>query len=128
MMTSYRPVRVGELIQTEIADLLLRQMKDPRLNMVTVSRVEVSSDLRYARIYVSHMGNEVEQQMAIEGFLHAAGFIRNQLGKRLKLRHVPQLSFKLDTAIAYGVRISSILNDLTTAGSTHEVKGVSSDT
>jgi ribosome-binding factor A len=128
MMTSYRPVRVGELIQTEIADLLLRQMKDPRLNMVTVSRVEVSSDLRYARIYVSHMGNEVEQQMAIEGFLHAAGFIRNQLGKRLKLRHVPQLAFKLDTAIAYGVRISSILNDLTTAGSTHEVKGVFSDT
>jgi ribosome-binding factor A len=127
MMTSYRPVRVGELIQTEIADLLLRQMKDPRLNMATVSRVEVSPDLRYARVYISHMGNEVEQRMAIEGFLHATGFIRNQLGKRLKLRHVPQLSFKLDTTIAYGVRISSILNDLTTAGTTNESEGASSD-
>jgi ribosome-binding factor A len=126
-MTSYRPVRVGELIQTEIADLLLRQMKDPRLNMATVSRVEVSPDLRYARVYISHMGNEVEQQMVIEGFLHAAGFIRNQLGKRLKLRHVPQISFKLDTTIAYGVRISSMLNDLITADSTDKVEGASPD-
>jgi len=126
-MASYRPVRVGELIQTEIADLLLRQMKDPRLNMATVSRVEVSPDLRYARVYISHMGNEVEQRMAIEGFLHAAGFIRNQLGKRLKLRHVPQLSFKLDTTIAYGVRISSILNDLITVGATNEAEGASTD-
>ena len=126
-MTSYRPVRVGELIQTEIADLLLRQMKDPRLNMATVSRVEVSPDLRYARVYISHMGNEVEQRMAIEGFLHATGFIRNQLGKRLKLRHVPQLSFRLDATIAYGVRISSILNDLATTGTTNESEGASSD-
>jgi ribosome-binding factor A len=127
MMARYRSVRVGELIQTEIAELLLRQIKDPRLNMATVSRVEVTPDLRYARVYISHLGNEVEQRMAIEGFLHAAGFIRNQLGKRLKLRHVPQLSFKLDTAIAYGVRISSILHDLTTAGATSEMEGASSD-
>jgi ribosome-binding factor A len=120
-------MRVGELIQTEIADLLLRQMKDPRLNMATISRVEMSPDLRYARVYISHMGNAEEQRMAIEGFLHAAGFIRNQLGKRLKLRHVPQLSFKLDTTIAYGVRISSILYDLTTASAMNETQGASSD-
>jgi ribosome-binding factor A len=73
------------------------------------------------------MGNEVEQRMAIEGFLHATGFIRNQLGKRLKLRHVPQLSFRLDATIAYGVRISSILNDLATTGTTNESEGASSD-
>ena len=126
-MTRYRPVRVGELIQTEIANLLLRQMKDPRLNMATVSRVEVSPDLRYARVYISHMGNEVEQRMAIEGFLHASGFVRNQLGKRLKLRQVPQLFFKLDTTMAYGVRISSLLNNLTTAGAMSEMEGAPSD-
>jgi ribosome-binding factor A len=111
-MTSYRAVRVAELIQAEIADLLLRQLKDPRLHMTTVSRVEVSPDLRYARIYISHTGNETEQQAAVEGFLHANGFIRSQLGKRLKLRYVPQLDFKLDSAIAYGVRISRMLNTL----------------
>jgi ribosome-binding factor A len=61
---------------------------------------------------VSRIGSAAEQQAAIEGFQHAAGFIRSQLGKRLKLRYVPQLDFQLDTSIAYGVRISSLLHDL----------------
>lgn len=111
-MTSYRAVRVAELIQAEIAALLLRDLKDPRLDMSTVSRVEVSPDLRHARIYISRIGTESEQQAAIAGFQRAAGFIRNQLGKRLKLRYIPLLEFTLDTAIAYGVRISSMLHDL----------------
>jgi ribosome-binding factor A len=111
-MTHYRPIRVGELIQAEIADLLLRQLKDPRLRMAAVSRVEVSADLRHARVYISHMGTDSAQQAAMEGFECAAGYIRGQLGKRLHLRYVPQLSFQLDTAIAYGVRISSMLHDL----------------
>jgi ribosome-binding factor A len=111
-MTRYRPVRVGELIQAELADLLLRQLKDPRLRMAAVSRVEVSADLRHARVYISHMGTKTEQQAALEGFERAAGFIRGQLGRRLHLRYVPQLSFQLDTSIAYGVRISSMLHDL----------------
>lgn len=111
-MTSYRPIRVGELVQQEIADLLVRELKDPRLSMATVSRVDMSPDLRQACIYVSRIGSEIEQQATLQGFVRAAGFIRGQLGKRLKLRHTPQLIFKLDTAIAYGVRISRILHDL----------------
>jgi ribosome-binding factor A len=112
-MTSYRPTRVGELIQAEIADLLLRHLKDPRLHLATVSHVDVSPDLRHANVYISRVGSEAEQRDTLAGFVRAAGFIRGQLGKRLKLRHTPELAFKLDTAIAYGVRISSILNDLT---------------
>src|SRR5262247_1721546 len=111
-MNRYRPTRVGELLQDEIARLLLRQLKDPRLNMATISRVEVSPDLRHACVYVSRIGSEAEQQAAIQGFEHATGFIRSQLGKLLALRHTPELTFKLDTAIAYGVRISRILHDL----------------
>ena len=111
-MTQYRPIRVAELIQAEIAELLLRHLKDPRLAMATISRVEVSPDLQHARVYVSRVGNEGEQRAAMEGFLHDTGFIRGQLGKRLKLRYVPQLDFQLDTSIAYGVRISSLLHDL----------------
>ena len=111
-MPSYRPIRVGELIQSEIAELVLRHLKDPRLQMSTISHVDVSSDLRHARLYISHLGSEAEQEAALNGFEHAAGFIRNQLGKRLRLRHVPQLSFQLDTAIAYGVKVSHILHDL----------------
>lgn len=122
-MPGYRAVRVAELIQAEIANLLLRQLKDPRLYMTTISHVEVSPDLRYARVYISHTGNEAAQQAAVEGFFHATGFIRNQLGKRLKLRYVPQLDFKLDTAIAYGVRISRILNTLVSSDPSEDADG-----
>jgi ribosome-binding factor A len=111
-MTGYRPIRVAELIQAEIADLLLRHLKDPRLTMATISRVVVSPDLRHARIYVSRVGSEAEQQAAMAGFQQATGFIRRHLGKRLKLRYVPQLDFQLDTAIAYGVRVSRLLQEL----------------
>ena len=111
-MAGYRPRRVAELIQTEIAELLLRHLKDPRLKMATISRVEVSPDLRHARVYVSHVGSAAEQQGAMAGFHQATGFIRSHLGKRLKLRYVPQLAFQLDTTIAYGVRVSRLLQEL----------------
>ncbi len=111
-MTNYRPARVGELIQAELAALLLKDLKDPRLQLATVSQVEVSPDLRHARVYISRVGNTEEQENALEGFQRAAGFIRGRLGKRLKLRYVPKLDFVIDTGIAYGVRIASILNEL----------------
>lgn len=117
-MQNYRPTRVAELLQSEIADLLLRQLKDPRLSMATISRVDVSPDLREARVYVSRVGDESEQKETMEGFARAMGFIRGQLGKRLKLRYTPNLTFILDTAIADGVRISRLLHDLTSAAVT----------
>lgn len=119
-MASYRPARVGELIQAELATLLTRGLKDPRLEMSTVSYVEVTSDLRHARVYISRLGSEAEQEAMLQGFQRAAGFIRGQLGRRLKLRYIPQLTFELDTGIAYGVRISSMLNKLTATSATEE--------
>lgn len=124
-MTRYRPTRVGELLQAEIAQLLLRQLKDPRLRMATISRVDVSADLRHACVYISRIGSESEQRAAIQGFERAAGFIRSHLGKHLKLRYAPELTFKLDTTIAYGVRISRMLHDLIPAP---PVAAVESDT
>jgi ribosome-binding factor A len=111
-MTSYRPARVGDLIQAELAVLLLKDLKDPRLELTTVSHVEVSPDLRHARVYISRVGNTEEQENALEGFQCAAGYIRGRLGKRLKLRYIPRLEFVIDVGIAYGVRISSMLNEL----------------
>ena len=119
-MTSYRPARVGELIQAELATLLTRGLKDPRLEMSTVSYVDVTPDLRHARVYISRLGSEAEQDAMLQGFQRAAGFIRGQLGRRLKLRYIPQLTFELDTGIAYGVRISSMLNELTATSATEE--------
>jgi len=122
-MQNYRATRVAELLQSEIADLLLRHLKDPRLSMVTISRVDVSPDLREARVYVSRVGDENEQKETMEGFARAVGFIRSQLGKRVKLRHTPNLTFKLDTAIADGVRISRLLHDLTSTSATDAEEG-----
>jgi ribosome-binding factor A len=119
-MASYRPARVGELIQAELATLLTRGLKDPRLEMSTVSYVDVTSDLRHARVYISRLGSAAEQDAMLQGFQRAAGFIRGQLGRRLKLRYIPQLTFELDTGIAYGVRISSMLNELTATSATEE--------
>lgn len=119
-MASYRPARVGELIQAELAQLLLQGLKDPRLHMATVSYVDVSPDLRYARVYISRLGSEEEQKAMLQGFQRATGFIRGQLGKRLKLRYIPQLTFALDTGIAYGVRISRLLQDLEVSGTGDE--------
>jgi ribosome-binding factor A len=119
-MASYRPARVGELIQAELATLLTRGLKDPRLEMSTVSYVEVTPDLRHARVYISRLGSEAEQDAMLQGFQRAAGFIRGQLGRRLKLRYIPQLTFELDTGIAYGVRISSMLNKLRATSATEE--------
>ena len=122
-MAGYRPIRVAELLQAELAELLLRHLKDPRLRMVTISRVEVSPDLRHARVFVSHVGSAAEQQAAIAGLQQATGFIRSHLGKHLKLRYVPQLTFQLDTAIAYGVRISRLLQELLPRGDSPDGSG-----
>lgn len=126
-MAGYRPARVGELIQSELAQLLLQGLKDPRLHMATVSYVDVSPDLRHARVYISRLGSDAEQAAALAGFERATGFIRGQLGKRLTLRYIPQLTFVLDTGIAYGVRISSILNDLDIPEATDELGNHISD-
>ncbi|MFQ6057893.1 MAG: 30S ribosome-binding factor RbfA [Anaerolineae bacterium] len=114
MMPTRRQERVADLIQEEISDLLQRKVRDPRLEFVTVTAVEVSPDLRHAHVYVTLLGNQEEQQAALVGLQHAAGFLRHELGARLSLRRVPELTFALDKSIERGQRILDLL---------HEIKG-----
>lgn len=107
-----RTVQVGGLIQKEISELLLRKIKDPRLEMVTITAVEVSPDLKLARIFFSRFGDVAEVQRGLEGLQSAAGFLKRELGQRLRLRHVPELEFRHDTSFEYGDRIESLLKDL----------------
>lgn len=100
-MTRHRPNRARELIQTEIAELLLCQMKSQRWILATASRVAVSLKLRHACVYTGY-----------SGFARAEGFVCNQLGRRLKLPTLLELAFKSDTAIAYGVHIARFLHAL----------------
>ena len=109
-----RTVQVGGLIQQEISDLLLRKLKDPRLEMVIITGVDVSPDLKQARVYFSRFGNPEEVRQTADGLVKAAGFIKRELGTRLKLRYVPELQFIHDTSYEYGDRIESLLKTLQT--------------
>ncbi|NLE76566.1 MAG: 30S ribosome-binding factor RbfA, partial [Chloroflexi bacterium] len=110
-MTSRRQRRVADLLQEEISDLVARQLQDPRLSLVTITHVEVSPDLHLARVYFSTL-DEADQPQALEALQHAAGFLRRELGARVRLRFTPQLEFHIDRALARSLRLEELLDQL----------------
>jgi len=110
-----RVERVSELLQRELSRILLEELKDPRLRpLVTVTRVQLSEDLRYASVSVSIMGGLDEQREAMRGMESAVSFLRQKLGQRLRLRHVPLLRFTLDTSFEEGQRVLQLMDELRT--------------
>ena len=109
-MASNRIGRINGEIQQELASLL-RSVKDPRVaeGMLTVTHVDTTSDLRYARVYVSALNCEDEKGL-LKGLKSAAGFLRRELGSKLSLRYTPELQFFVDDSIAYGAHILDMLN------------------
>ncbi len=104
-----RSRRVGEQIRQELADILRREMKDPRVHGVTLTAVEVTQDLEHAKVYFSLLSGEPK---AVEQALqHAAGFLRSELSHRLRLRVVPRLSFLFDESLERGNRISRLIDE-----------------
>jgi ribosome-binding factor A len=110
-MSEQRVQRVAERIKEELADIL-RLVKDPRVGFASIVRVEVSPDLRYAKAFVSVYGPEADQQATMRGLENAKGFIRTELGRRVRLYHTPELHFALDTSIEHGDRIARLLATL----------------
>jgi ribosome-binding factor A len=111
--TAYkRATRVADQIRMEVADILMRKVKDPRVGCVTVTDVDVTSDLRLAHVYVTTRQDEKVEADTFAGLSKAAGFIRAELGRRLNLRYTPELMFHKDLSGARGDRILSILEDL----------------
>lgn len=109
---SRRTERIEDLLRREISELLLRQVQDPRVSLASVVAVEVSPDLRHAVVRVSVLGEDAHRQEAIDGLQHARGYIRSQLAGRLRLRAVPDLSFKLDRGAEHSQRITDLLESL----------------
>lgn len=107
-----RGERIGVVIQQVISRVLLRDISDPRLNMVTISAVEMSDDLRFANIYFTASGGEKSIKAAEKGFQSAMGFIRKALSQELDLRFTPQLRFYPDSSFEYGAKIEQILKSL----------------
>ncbi|MBN2467018.1 MAG: 30S ribosome-binding factor RbfA [Deltaproteobacteria bacterium] len=114
-MESNRANRVAHLIKKEVAEMLAREVKDPRIGMATITDVVVSKDLRYAHIYYSRLGTEKEVRDAGVGLKRATKFIQGQLGRRLALRFTPIIEFRFDKSLEYGNRIDKILHEISEA-------------
>src|SRR5947208_8274592 len=102
MPNPHRQERLGELIAIELSDLMRTRVKDPRVGFASITHVEVSGDLRHAKVMVSVMGTEEEQAATMQGLKNASGFLRRELAERITLRYMPDLVFKLDHSIAEG--------------------------
>ena len=110
-MASNRIGRINEEIQRELAELL-RTLKDPRVQtMLSITRVDTTSDLRYAKVYVSVL-EEARGKEAIRGLRSAGGWLRRELGQRLQLRYTPELVFELDESLKYGAHMYELLSRL----------------
>ena len=111
---AHRIERVNSIIREEISELLQRQVKDPRLGeFIAITEVTTSPDLKFAKVFVSQMGAEVDRQKILKGLASASGFFRTALAKRLKMRYVPELHFQWDNSIEHGDRISRLLDEVT---------------
>ncbi|HZI28590.1 MAG TPA: 30S ribosome-binding factor RbfA [Gemmatimonadaceae bacterium] len=114
-MNSRRPDRVSEAIREAVAMFLTEGVKDPRVKgLVTVTGVDVTRDLRHARVHVSIMGTDAEKKETMEGLQSVAGHLRAKLGRTLRLRVTPELDFRYDASIAHAARIDSLLEQIRT--------------
>jgi ribosome-binding factor A len=111
-MPTRRQQQVADAIQKEVSVLIQRELKDPRLGFITVTRAEVSPDLHHARVFVSIMGTPEEQAASLKALESAAGFLRHELGTRLTMRYIPALQFRADISIAHSDRIARLLTEL----------------
>ncbi|MFC4103522.1 MULTISPECIES: 30S ribosome-binding factor RbfA [Paenibacillus] len=115
-MAKIRVGRVGEQIKKEISTIIQTELKDPRIGFITVTGVEVTGDLSQARVFLSVLGNDEQKEETLKALSRSTGFIRSELGKRIRFRHTPELIFKFDSSIEYGSRITSILGQLNDGG------------
>jgi ribosome-binding factor A len=107
-----RADRVADQIRMEVADILMRKIKDPRVRSVTVTDVELTNDLRIARVFVTALGTDAETKDVFAGLSKASGFVRSELGRRLTLRYLPEVVFVKDVSGQRGDRILQLLDEL----------------
>lgn len=116
-MPRYRLDRISEEIRKEVSSIIKNNVKDPRISdMATIVKVVTSSDLSTAKLYVSVLGSDEERESSMLGLKKAAGYIRKELGKRLDIRHIPDLVFILDKSIDYSIEIAKKLEEISKAG------------
>ncbi|WIG57983.1 MAG: Ribosome-binding factor A [Ktedonobacterales bacterium] len=116
MSKRWRQDQLGEVIAHELSDLIRTRLKDPRVGFASITDVEVTQDIRHAKVFVSVMGSEEEQRETLATLEHASGFLRHELAQRLTVRHTPDLLFRLDTSIERGTHVLGLINQVSAAG------------
>lgn len=111
-MAKVRVGRVSEQIKKELSQIMQAELKDPRVGFITVTGVDVTNDLSLAKVFLSVLGTEQQKEESLKAIAKATGFIRSELGKRVRLRVTPELQFQFDSSIEYGSRIDELLNQL----------------
>ena len=114
-MSFKRATRVADLIMADISDILLREIRDPRIKSVTITGVKLTDDLRLAKIFFVEMGKDTFDPQTKIALQNATGFLKRELGKRIKLRYVPDIIFVADESFAYGSRIDRLLAEIRNA-------------
>jgi len=107
-----RADRVGDVIKAELADIIQRKIKDPRVGFVTITRVSISDDLKSGRVYITVLGEAGDTKDTIKGLESASGFIKAELGRRLDLRYTPNLTFMVDESYEEGEKVLEMLRGL----------------
>ncbi len=111
-MEGKRSEKVADLIQKEISQMLLKSIKDPRIGFVTITRVSVSEDCRFAKIYFSVAGTLEEREKSIKGLESAKGYVRKELGRRIRLRYTPDIVFQFDPSIEYAIHMEELIQSI----------------
>jgi ribosome-binding factor A len=109
---SLRANRIGEQMKKELSDIIGQKLKDPRIGFVTVTDVQVTGDLQQAKVYITVLGDDEQKANTLNGLEKAKGFIRSEVGQRIRLRKTPELFFEFDESIDYGNRIETLLKSL----------------
>ncbi len=112
MIRFKRADRVGGQVQKELSDLLLKEIRDPRLGSITILHVSITDNLRSAKIYFSVAGGEEGKLSALAGFKSASGYLRRQLSRRLELRHMPEIEFFYDASLDRATKINKVLKEI----------------
>ena len=111
-MSSARPERVQEALRQEISKIVQNEIKDPRLGFITITAVDLTRDLRFARVYFSVLGEEKDKKLALKGLKSAKGHIKGLLSDRIKLKFMPELEFKIDESFEHTKRVFDILDKI----------------
>lgn len=115
-------MRIAEEIKREVSAIVAKEVKDPRLGMISITDVEVSRDLSIAKVFFSMLGSEEERTKTLEGLNRAKGFVRSELAKRLQLRHTPEVNFLFDNSLEQGAKMDALLKSLRNDSDEEEIE------